>query len=493
MTEHRLATVGHFESDLSVISEEALHRPRYEMYEDRMEIYDTVWGHEVITDEVLLALARTDALRRLQTVEQLTLPDNYKTIPNSTHFSRWEHAWGATIFAGRMAEEMGVGSEEKLEMQLRALLSDVCHTAYSHAGDWLLQGKGKKETLHDERLLHYAETVGISEVLRRYKYDPKTLLVQRKDGIIDAAQGALDVDRIDYTLREAYRWVNQIPEFREILNKDSFTVRDGQIVVRNKQAATLLGISYILLVTEHWQEPAHRLQLELFMESIKRVMVARTDQRNELGTYSPFDLLMTSDDVLGRVAEEHDEFMPILSELMRGVSDFEVNNRWPARADRARTALSAGLHGRGVGIEWMKAQYEQLPRAYEIQPAQDSRLRNTKNAHVINLARLRPRYLNPPYIDSDGDVRLLDQDKDFKQYSAEARANVERNWRAAIIGNEASTRALRECFEINQSQWSKVLLREPMPNSLVREQLRRTVATSNGGASRFVTFIDHAK
>jgi hypothetical protein len=288
-------------------------------------------------------------------------------------------------------------------------------------------------------------------------------------------------------MREAYRWVNQTPEFKEILNKDSFTVVDGQIVVKNRQAAQLLGVAYVLLVTEHWQEPSHRLQLELFMESIKRLFISRHDGRNEIGTYSPLDLMMVTDDTLQRLSDEHDDYMPLLNGLMREVSASEITHRWQARADRVRVALTNSLHGAGESIEWIKASYDALPRPFEITPKEGSKLRSSKYAHVLNLQKLRTRFIEPQFLE-DGEVKSLGEDEAFMTFKDETLATVQQDWRAAIIGNEVSTTALRECLETNKKEWPSVARREPMPNSVFRAQLRDTVARSNGAAAGFIKF-----
>ena len=466
------------------------HKPEYRLGQDAMDVYDPVWGKEQIDEPVLLELAGTDALRRLQTVEQLTLPDRYKTIPESTYFSRWEHVWGTTIFARRIAKQLNYSEHDATKLQLRALLSDVCHTAHSHAGDWIFQGIGKAETFHDDRRQNFAEATGISDILRRHGFKPAEILEEKKDGIIDAKMPELDVDRVDYTLREAYRWVDQIPEYRGILNQDSFVIQDGRIVAANKQVAKLMGVTYALLVAEHWQEPAHRLQLDLFLESIRRVFVARQGQENTFGSYSPVDLMMTTDDVLATVSGEPDEYMHMLDDLMRGVSSFEVEHRWHPRAERIREALTTSIEGRnGSSIEWLMARYDELPRAYEIEPADESSIRNSSRVKTINLKQLRKRYINPPYIDEHGEVTTLQEsDPAFAEYLDTVMSAILRDWRAGIVGNRAATTALRNCIDTNNDQWSKIMDRPHMPNSLLREYIRQTVINSNVAASSFIDF-----
>jgi len=490
---HSLKAVEAFEGDR--LEQAGQLKSRYDIYPDRVEIYDIVWGEETFDDPVFVELANHDALRRLQTVEQLTLPDRYKTIPGSTNFSRWEHAWGSAIFAKQLGQQMGMSEKEINSFALSALLSDVCHTAHSHAGDWIMQGPGVKETLHDERRLEYAEAIGINEVLRRHGFSPSKILRENVDGVLDAPMPDLDIDRVDYTLRESYRWVQQIPEYRSLLNKRSFMVKDGRLMCTNKIAAQVLGISYTLLAAEHWQEPAHRLQLELFMESMKRVFVARNGRQEDVGTYSPLDFLMVTDDTLQRLADEHDQYLPMMHELMRGVSEAESNNRWRARADRVRAALTSGIGGNeSKSIEWIAAHYDTLPRSYEIDPVESSTLRSSRYATIINLAKLRKRVLDPLYWDEKDRCvkRLSEEDPAFGAYTDVAIGNVQKDWRAGIIGNRVATTALKNCLAENKKVWPEVLRRPRMPNSVLRELVRETVRTSNGLASRMIDYNIHS-
>lgn len=66
----------------------ALHMPSYELEDNSMVIHDAVWGDCSIGDRqpydsLLMELARSPLFRRLQAVEQLTLPPSFSTVPNT--------------------------------------------------------------------------------------------------------------------------------------------------------------------------------------------------------------------------------------------------------------------------------------------------------------------------------------------------------------------------------------------------------------------------
>lgn len=115
--------------------------PECRLYNEKIEIDDPVWGCEEIGDQkydyILIELAKNKALTRLNDIEQLTLPRNYTTIPNTSLFKRWEHVWGSVILTRQIIRNNNalfdsssprhIDPETALKMQIRTLLSDVGH------------------------------------------------------------------------------------------------------------------------------------------------------------------------------------------------------------------------------------------------------------------------------------------------------------------------------------------------------------------------------
>ena len=144
---------------------------------------DTVWRfgtpdrlrlNEMANNKIFYEIFYSDAVRRLQAVEQLTLPPEYTTIPNTAAFSRFEHIWGSVLFTGQIALRENISPADTTILQLRTLVSDLAHTIGSHLGDWMFQGIGNEENQHDLELASYLEKVGINDIFRK-----KTMLIQR--------------------------------------------------------------------------------------------------------------------------------------------------------------------------------------------------------------------------------------------------------------------------------------------------------------------------
>lgn len=498
LNRHNIETIGLFGGNLGIDGNEIRYRPFYELTFDSLRILDPIWGEELIGeeqfDQLLVELAHTDALRRMQTIEQLTLPEGYATIPDSYYFSRWEHMWGSLIKVRRMSRIMGLDAEESMYLQLKVLLSDFKHTAFSHGGDWMFQGEGGAENQHEDRK-RYAETVGIYRLLQLRGFDPQRVFDDSTLDITDVPSNPnqpsnLDVDRIDYTLRESNRWVDQSPAWREHLNDESFTVKNGRLVAKTKEAAKMFATSYALLVTQNWQEPAHRLQLNMFLESLKRIFVARNGREDDWGSRSPVDLMGTADHVLLDKFSEFDEFTQLTDQIMRSVSHSERMIRWKYRRDVAQAAIDSVVGGSKIEpVEWVVRNYDLLPANLEIEQVKPSQeLASGDDYHlIIPLRKLRRRFVDPEFIDAAGEVVALSTaEPQFMEDLSAAVEAVQHDWQATLIHNQSTTKTLRTALEGNRMGWPEVMSRRPLSSEAVRSMLRLTVSSAQPYVRNFI-------
>jgi HD superfamily phosphohydrolase len=280
---------GQFEPDYTI--EDVLQLPTYEIGDKYMYISDPAWGEAIIGDEphdaVLLELARTPLFRRLQSIEQLTLNQVYATMPNSMYFSRWQHIWGSLVFVRKMTEgREDIGDREKMVLQLRTLLSDVGHTAFSHLGDWMFQGLDGGEDLHDQDLKELLAVGGIEEILQRHGFSLDETVFPETEDWVECPSPDLCVDRVDYGMREILRWgVPTIPwnmHLRELHDPQSvFEIdEDKQLVVRSKKAAQYFAAGFSILPTEHWSHPVHRLQLQFMQSAVRSSVIMRAEEED---------------------------------------------------------------------------------------------------------------------------------------------------------------------------------------------------------------------
>jgi hypothetical protein len=256
-----------------------LEMPSYEIGDKYMSISDTVWGDELIGDKqfdpLLIELARMPLFSRAQGIEQLTSGAKYASIPNTMYFSRWQHIWGSLVFVRKMTDgDDRFTPRESMVLQLRTLLSDLGHTAFSHLGDHIKQGPGGGEDAHDKDLKHILTITGVSVILEKYGFDLDEVVFPEVQDWAERSLPGLCVDRVDYSLRELLRWADflQLSKFKSALHnpKALFEITpDKELAIKSPAFARLFAAGYGLLPTEHWGHPIQRLQFEMLSLAVK--------------------------------------------------------------------------------------------------------------------------------------------------------------------------------------------------------------------------------
>jgi len=161
-------------------------------------IKDPVHGY-VEVEEFALALLDSPALQRLRYIKQLGF--SYLVYPGANH-TRFEHSLGTMFLADVACRRFGLPDEERTLVTAAALLHDIGHGPFSHASEPLMEEF--LDRTHDDIELIVEEQVG--GLLRASDIDPDELcaLVKGKHPLSGIIHGDLDVDRMDYLLRDAY-------------------------------------------------------------------------------------------------------------------------------------------------------------------------------------------------------------------------------------------------------------------------------------------------
>ncbi len=199
-------------------------------------IQDPVHG-TIGADGVFLDVLDRPEMQRLRTVRQLGL--GCLVFPGANH-TRFEHCLGTYHLAGRMAEAIGLDSDDSRAVRMAGLLHDVCHPPFSHTLEAAMEDASGMDHMEMARALIFgnipffrqedsdlfggmdtiAETIeadGISpeevcgliaspestgtEVMdrfwNRHEYFPS------KDYSHQIIHGPVDADQMDYLMRDA--------------------------------------------------------------------------------------------------------------------------------------------------------------------------------------------------------------------------------------------------------------------------------------------------
>ena len=161
-------------------------------------IKDPVHGY-VEVEDFALALLDSPALQRLRYIKQLGF--SYLVYPGANH-TRFEHSLGTMFLADVAGRRFGLPEDERTLVTAAALLHDIGHGPFSHASEPLMEEFLHRT--HDDIEAIVEDQVG--DLLRKSGIQPDELctVIKGNHPLSGIIHGDLDVDRMDYLLRDAY-------------------------------------------------------------------------------------------------------------------------------------------------------------------------------------------------------------------------------------------------------------------------------------------------
>jgi hypothetical protein len=187
----------------------------------RKVIRDPIHGY-IELDELAIAILDTVEMQRLRRIRQLGF--SYLVYPGANH-TRFEHSLGTYYLMNVLLARLEVVKEEEKELLAASLIHDIGHGPYSHVTEPLIKkytGKGHEEV--EDVLFEHGEkrkknkdaesaATTIAEVLDAYRLDKKKIMgyikgertgSMAKRDFSRILNGEIDVDRMDYLVRDSY-------------------------------------------------------------------------------------------------------------------------------------------------------------------------------------------------------------------------------------------------------------------------------------------------
>jgi HD superfamily phosphohydrolase len=166
-----------------------------------MRVTDSVHGH-VRLGPVATDLIDTPAFQRLRHIKQLS---TVRLVYPSANHTRFEHSLGVYHLACAAVEELGIDADTAVHVRAAAMLHDVGHGPYGHQTEGIIRRRTGRD--HDEvAWLVTDPDRAVSGVLERHGLDPPRVasLIAGEEAVGPLVSGELDVDRMDYLVRDAH-------------------------------------------------------------------------------------------------------------------------------------------------------------------------------------------------------------------------------------------------------------------------------------------------
>lgn len=219
------------------------------------KIKDYIYG-EFEIDNVLIELINCSAVQRLKNIHQVGAT---YLVNKDLNVTRYEHSVGVMLLIKMLG-----GS---LEEQIAGLLHDVSHTAFSHVIDFVLDNNEEDyhEIIFDEVVMNSE----IPNILKRYGYNYKDMLMnEEKWTILERKAPRLCADRVDYTLRDMYRYGYTNKSEVDLFVKDMCIV-NGEIVVKSIDKANWFLDLYYKEVVDFFMSPLNAYAYDKLAKAIK--------------------------------------------------------------------------------------------------------------------------------------------------------------------------------------------------------------------------------
>ena len=203
------------------------------------KINDELYG-EYYVDDVIYEIINTKIFKRLKNIYQ---SGGGYLVNELWNVNRHEHSIGTMILSLKF--------NGNIEEQIKALLHDISHTAFSHVIDYIL--KNENEDYHEKIQEDFLNDEDLLSILGKYNLNIKRIM-SKNYSFLDNELPELSFDRIDYTLRDLFRQKRiSLKEIREIVNH--LTIYQNKLCFNSLEIGKWFQKLYFQEVVEYFQDP----------------------------------------------------------------------------------------------------------------------------------------------------------------------------------------------------------------------------------------------
>ena len=255
------------------------------MSDKKKFIRDSVYG-DIRLNEFEVRIMDMPQFQRLRRIKQLGLIS--LIYPGATH-TRFEHCVGTMNLGSKLAEELGLTTDEIELIRASGLLHDVGHGPFSHVSEGVL-------SFPHEELTKYVVTKTSMRDLLEEKFDVNEIvdIVNGKGDLGPIISGELDVDRMDYLLRDSHNTgvtYGKIDYERLISN---LRLENELILdIKGVQAAEGALVSRYFMYPSVYQHHTTRIVNSMFRRALKRTIDDGIINETDIYKYDDSDIIAT--------------------------------------------------------------------------------------------------------------------------------------------------------------------------------------------------------
>jgi len=250
-------------------------------------IRDSVHG-DLQLDEFEVRLTDTPEIQRLRRIKQLGF--TYLVYPGANH-SRFEHSIGTMYLASRLARSLQLDEDTHNLVRSCAILHDAGHGPFSHVSERVL------DSSHEELTSKLIKESQLGDILSE-KFSVKEVfkVINGEGPLGQMISGELDVDRMDYLLRDSYYTgvaYGVIDVERLISN---MKLDDELLLLRSKgvQAAESMLLARYFMYPSVYQHHTTRIVNSMFRRCLGKLLEKNVIKEHEIYRYDDIDIISSA-------------------------------------------------------------------------------------------------------------------------------------------------------------------------------------------------------
>ena len=253
------------------------------MSDKKKFIRDSVYG-DIRLNEFEVRIMDMPQFQRLRRIKQLGLIS--LIYPGATH-TRFEHCVGTMHLGSKLSEELELDSDEIELIRASGLLHDIGHGPFSHVSEGVL-------SVPHEELSKFVITKTSMRDLLEEKFDVDEIvdIINGKGRLGPIVSGELDVDRMDYLLRDSHNTGVSygIIDYERLIS--NLTLDDGLILdIKGVQAAEGALVSRYFMYPSVYQHHTTRIVNTIFRRALKRIIDEGIIDENDIYKYDDTDII----------------------------------------------------------------------------------------------------------------------------------------------------------------------------------------------------------
>ncbi|MDO5824649.1 HD domain-containing protein [Methanobrevibacter sp.] len=253
------------------------------MGEKKKFIRDSVYG-DINLNYFEVKIMDMPQFQRLRRIKQLGLIS--LIYPGATH-TRFEHSIGTMNLGSKLAEELELEKEEIELIRTSALLHDIGHGPFSHVSEGVLS------VPHEELTKHVITKTPMRDLLEeKFNVNEIADIINGKGYLGPIVSGELDVDRMDYLLRDSHNTgvAYGIIDYERIIS--NLKLEDGLILdIKGVQAAEGALVSRYFMYPSVYQHHTTRIVNSMFRRALKRIIDEKIINEKDIYKYDDADII----------------------------------------------------------------------------------------------------------------------------------------------------------------------------------------------------------